>query len=684
MRKLFFLLIICLTVSVSYGQRDKLRLDSLKVDYTLRIKSINRTPFFDRINSSNELQTAAIENLAVTTAKINDAAITTAKLNDGAVTSAKTLDSSLVKADLSNQIHQWVESAGGGSITNQTDGVTTQVNGSSEIYVDTTNMIGTKSWTNTQLTATIKGKSINAITHIQNNAFVNVMDYALVADSATSNNTKLKLIRSTAGTNATIYLPDGNYVWGADSIQLLAGTTIKGQSRQNTRIIFNDAIAGSGGPIYAGDNCVFEDITFVQNTDDNVIIQDGGSAGITVEYRNCDFINNSATSSTGFIRSYGSKTYGYNCIFTNENASEGDTYSFEYVSRRDTSYWDNCTFKGYRYGFGGTRGMYAEFNNCHISHAKLALGAALNPYGGCHIVFNGGSLTSNNTIIASTRNWTDKRSKTVIKNATVHARHKLYQNDGSPLAPDSVYWLNNETTMDTLDGSPYSGFLPDSTYLCIKDSKFYHNTAGERAYFLVIIDQYGASEVVINNVNSYNCGFRENVTPANGVAPSMTATNLHCYTDKYGEGYPSNPSILGLRSLKGHFKHSSFVSADTSTRSLSRIFDMQHSTLDSLIWDYCIFQNLKTTTITVGSNMKFNFCKFRLNAAIQILNSAVVHFTLSEFEANATYLFTGTGSAYMNGCVSNNYSQSGSVSILGGSIIHDTNFYSDSLKVGEL
>lgn len=73
---------------------------------------------------ANSVGSSEITDGSVTTGEILDGTIKEADLSDGSVTSAKVLDSTLVTADLNVSLLNYINAAGGGSITNNPDNVT--------------------------------------------------------------------------------------------------------------------------------------------------------------------------------------------------------------------------------------------------------------------------------------------------------------------------------------------------------------------------------------------------------------------------------------------------------------------------------------------------------------------------------------------------------------------------------
>ena len=341
--KRFILLILLFTVPL-FAQRRSAGIDSLHVKSLIKIKNVDRTSFFDYLNTYNQVTTSGIGNSAVTSSKIADGevqtgdiglnAVTTNRIADNAVNTYKILDSTIIKADLSQQVIQFIEASGGGTITNYPDGYTIQVNAGNELYVDTTKIsliqrylandtssLKLKNLTNgefvflKQLSSTTPtgagwfvavdsaypegviafdhpetGKQWVRIDYIKDNK-INIKWAGAIGDSS---NDETQSFKNAVNINGYIYIPSGKYIFNDGVPLYFKKLTLIGEDKYTTKIIGGqDGINGLFTNL--GDGSTIENIYFYYtNTTAAYEIfaceqqqSDGWTSDVT--FRNCIF-----------------------------------------------------------------------------------------------------------------------------------------------------------------------------------------------------------------------------------------------------------------------------------------------------------------------------------------------------------------------------------------------------------
>ena len=117
MKRILLALMIVALASSAMAQKRATRMDSLNVRHGVVIKTVDRTSFFDKLNTSNEVQSSAV----------GDSAIGTEHIKAEEITSSLVKDSTLGLVKFTTAANQAISS--GGNIENKVDDISTAVTG---------------------------------------------------------------------------------------------------------------------------------------------------------------------------------------------------------------------------------------------------------------------------------------------------------------------------------------------------------------------------------------------------------------------------------------------------------------------------------------------------------------------------------------------------------------------------
>lgn len=339
MKKFIIFGILFFIIGSSQAQLLRFKADTLKAVKGVKIKGVDRTTFFDRIDSNNQTTTDVIGDETITLQKLTEAL----KLYVGS----------------------------GGNVVNMPDDSTTAANADSTIYVKE-EFLG-----NTEVGRQgYSSKTVNLRTHVENNNVVNALDYGAIPNDGLDDSTP---IQNAINAGYTVYIPAG--IYNVSNLTMARrGQRLVGQGSQRTSstgTAFYPAV--NDAPIItlgAGLQMEIIEISFYGKTATDtarygIYIDDGGS-GHTIAQ--CEFEQ----------FSYGSSSTQWNSIPYPDTAYAIYNYSTFDVHVQFCRFYRNDVH--YR-GVGGTQ--VTQFYGCEM------FGTIINAIwlqGGSTFAFYGGNL----------------------------------------------------------------------------------------------------------------------------------------------------------------------------------------------------------------------------------------------------------------------------------------------------